>query len=336
MRRVGIIAFVLGVLFQANAFVIDRRMSSVTGDARIAAERSITVTNILFDVELPADGCHAFTVCGWFRLVYAETTWLTTQAFYCPENINKSNPDLLAGVAGYPSNGQWNGSAGTNITTLGGSITVAEFPWTPYLDPVSSNRWPRGVYTLAGWTSNELTVSLGGTQLVVSAGAFNINSLPGPASSNAVIISGSGPVCLGISRTPDAQFFSMVDGVVDGASAYFTADSIVTNEISFCAWRFLLNDTEHIYRSDIARIDIGQCMGSEQTNSMPRTARAFGKHGIYRVGFSGVGASMRPVTVDAFDIRVFCGKLTDEELCRIHDNGVQEIRRRGIPQWRQN
>ncbi len=35
-----------------------------------------------------------------------------------------------------------------------------------------------------------------------------------------------------------------------------------------------------------------------------------------------------------FDYRVFPVWLTDDELKRIHQNGVEEINRRGIPRWR--
>ncbi len=328
--KTGLLASLALAALSACGTMADLR-APMRGDARLAYDRSLSTTNIMFAVELPEDNCHAFTVCGWFRLVYSGDRWITTAAFYCPENIQRSNPDLMAGAAGYPADGNLDGAAGTNLTTAGGTITAEAFPWQPYAPGTgSSNAWPRGVYTLAGWTSNELTVSLGGSAVTLAAGAFNRNAVPGV--SNEVIVTGSGPVCLGISRTPDAEFYMNVDGVV--TDQFLTADSIVTNEISFCAWRFKLTDTDHVYQSNLVRLDANDCLGHTQTNAMPRRARAFSAHGYYRIGFMGAGSGQGEIGVDMFDVRVIKGLLTDAELCRIHENGVQEIRRRGVPQWK--
>lgn len=327
--KTGWIASLTLAALTAAGVMVDLR-APMRGDARMGTELEYSLTNIMFSVEIPENNCHAFTVCGWFRLRYLNERWITTAAYYTPESIQTSNPDLLAGAAGYPADGNWQAAVGTNLTTAGGTIAIASFPWQPYVPGPSSNNWPRGVYTLAGWTSNEMTVSLGGNNVTVSAGTFNLNAIPG--SSNAVIVTGTGLICLGVSRTPDAQFFMNIDGVASNQT--LTADSIVTNEISFCAWRFKLNDTEHIYQSNLVRMDATDCLGLTQTNEMPRSARSFSSKGRYSVGFTGVGTGQYGIDVDLFDVRVLKGYLTDDELCRIHANGVTEIQRRGIPQWR--
>lgn len=311
------------------------RLPSVYGDSRLGSERGWTVTNAMFNVAIPAGQHQALTVCGWFRMRYASglDLYLTTAAFYCPEAIQRSNPDLLGGAGGYPSDGGWQTAAGTNLTSLGGAVTVADFSWQPYADQKTSNQWPRGVYTVAGWSSNAVTVSLGGADVTLGPGAFNRNMVPGPSTS--CVISGDGLICIGISRTPDAEFFENIDGVADVSTTMLTADSIVTNEISFAAWRFTFVDgTNLVYRSDLTRIDNAQCMGQTTTNPTPRTARAFDSRGSYKIGFMGLGSGFTPLEVEAFDVRCFAWRLTDDELCRIHSDGVLEIARRKIPQWK--
>jgi len=58
--------------------------------------------------------------------------------------------------------------------------------------------------------------------------------------------------------------------------------------------------------------------------------------GVYRIGMGGMSANFTDpgVRVEFFDLRWFPRRLTDEELCRIHGNGVLEIQRRGVPRWK--
>ena len=111
------------------------RMGSVYGDARMAASHSAFMTNVEMSVYLGEQDCTAFTVTAWMRNTSTNRMWVTTKAFWCPENIRYSNPDLLAGKGGFGSQ--------TNITTAGGSITVASFPWKPYADTNSATHGRR-------------------------------------------------------------------------------------------------------------------------------------------------------------------------------------------------
>jgi hypothetical protein len=295
---------------------------SVYGDSRYGSLRSKTMTNIMFSVSLPEGEHEAFTVVAWMRAISTNgISFLTTQAFWCPDKIQYTNPDLLAGVGGHDT-------AGTNLTDVGGSITVASFPWQPYAFPEDTNDWPKGVYTIAGWASNEVTVSLGGTDYVVGPGEFNRNALPGPADS--VVISGTGLVAIGISQTPCNEYFNEMDGVTTNGLG-FTPESVVSNEISMVTWRFKIVGTNQIYRSDIGRISAFNELS--QIKSNPCARATFSSGGIYRVGLIGV-VSSPPFDVELFDYRVLPWYLTDTELQRIHNNGVTEINRRGIPQWK--
>ena len=58
------------------------------------------------------------------------------------------------------------------------------------------------------------------------------------------------------------------------------------------------------------------------TNQFPTPARTSGLH------------SGRVHAALLFDARVLPWALTDQELERVHFNGVQEINRRGIPRWK--
>jgi hypothetical protein len=313
--------FVLAISMPFGA-AWQHKMPSATGDARLASQTTSTAADAMFQVRLPPGDHNGMTVTAWARTSYTGDMFLTTACDYTPEAVQRFNPDLLGGMVGHPS--------GTNLT---GTVTVGAFPWQPYTDSTISNIYPQGVYTLAGWSSNAVTVTLGGTEVVVGPGAFNRNVNPGGGA--ACVIAGSGPAAVGISRTPASQWFGHVDGVRDELSDVLTGDSIVTNEISFCVWRIRLDQTTHLYRSDLARVDQQQCMGAVSTNSMPLSGRrTLSGAGIYKVGLRGLKVFGEPITMELFDLRVTPRWLTDEEVCRIHTNGIEEILHRGIPKFK--
>lgn len=303
---------------------MQRFMPSALGDARLAAEREVDAPEYetMFQVTVPRGEHHGLTVCGWFRIRNPNgMPYLTTAMLYAPESIRRNNPALaFCDAQGWPTN-----------MVLSGTHTVDAFAWHPYAPGTASNIWPRGVYTVAGAASNEITVSIGGAAVALGPGRFNRNVVPGAGAS--VSVSGTGAALVGISRCPAAETFGQVDGVRDEATSLLTLDSIVTNEIAFCVWRLKLNETEHIYRSDLTRIDKAQCLGQTVTNAMPERARALSSDGLYQIGFMGFGAGGTN-TIDLIDTRVFTRWLSDEECCRIHDNGTAEISRRGIPRWK--
>lgn len=320
--------FLIWLALATSAMATGLLQPSVYGDARLGYLSLITNqpgTGLRYAVTLPSGRHEGFTVCGWFRLKETGGSGkMTTFAFWCPEKIQYSNPDLLAGVGGFGS------ANGTNLTALGGSITIASFPFTPYtgaeVAPIS-NTWPRGVYTIAGWASNAVTVTLGGTDVVLGPGEFTKNAIPGPAAS--VVITGSGLASVGISKTPCYRFFDELDGVSEEAS--FSDASTISNQISFCVWRFKVDGTNQIYRSDLGRQAAFNEISQAQTNVMSSNG-AFDSGGHYTVGF--MGSQAPAYDLDCFDYRVFPWYLTDKELERIHLNGVEEITRRGIPDRR--
>ena len=217
---------------------------------------------------------------------------------------------------------------GTNLTAAGGSVTVADFPFSTYAEhPDVTNRYPRGVYTIAGTSAQEITVTVGGTDVAVGPGAFNCNAVPGP--SDSVVITGAGVAEVGISRTPCYRFFSAIDGVLDGGN--LRSDSIVTNELVMCTWRFRCEGGQQIYKSNLGRIGAFDDVSITHTNG---ACGGYSGDGFYEVGLMGLGEPVYPMTFDLYDARVFTWWLDDAELDRVHLNGVQEIQRRGIPQWR--
>lgn len=329
MRRLAVIAACAALAIPSAA--VTRmgmmRMPSVYRDARMGVELTATNQNrVQFTVQIPPGVHQAFTVTAWLRLKpevdgsHARTTY----AFWCPDAIDRSNPDLLNGAGGF-------GAGGTNLTAAGGSVTVANFPFAGYSDhPAVAGRWPKGVYTIAGASTNEITVSLGGEDVSVGPGPFNVNAVPGP--SDSVVITGAGVVEVGISRTPCHRFFSAIDGVVGvGDGNKWSRDSIVTNEIAMCTWRFRCEEGAQIYQGNLGRIGAFNDLSTLQTNGV---CGGYDWRGHYEVGLMGLGEPIYPMTYDLYDARVFTRWLTDAELDRVHRNGVQEIMRRGIPQWR--
>lgn len=318
------VTIVLLLASTAQAGYTKLGMASPHGDARFGTVRQVASTNAadnLWAVKLP-DGQHeAFTVTGWVRLMYTNRLYLTTSAFWCPEPIQFSNPDLLAGAGGH-------GTLGTNLTAAGGAITVAAFPWQPYTNAVLSNQYPRGVYTIAGWASNTVTVTLGGTDRTFGPGEFNQNILPGPTAS--CVISGAGMIAIGISRTPGHRFFTEIDGVEE--NSFFSKESMISNEIAFVTYRFKsIANGKQIYKSTLGNLSDHNALAQTKTNDMP-VAR-YDSRGLYRVGIAGLGGAADK-TFDFFDFRILPWWAADAELQTIWNNGAVEIGRREIPQWR--
>ena len=296
------------------------RMAGVYGDARFGREASATsLTNVEFNVSLPYGEWDGMTVCGWMRLPGTIFAYgLVTTLFYTPEKISYFNPDLASNAFGHVSE-----------TNLSGSISIASFPWQKYAPNMGSNIWSKGVYTLAGWSSNVVTVTLGGIDVTLGPGSFNHNVIPGPADS--VILSGTGAVSIGISQCPCMEFFGGFSAIYNSNS--ILPDNIVTSELSFISYRIKLNAESHYYRTDVTRMGGGITSGITRTNAMPRTARALSSGGIYKVGLNS-GNKKNNYAVEWFNLRTYPSYLTDAELSRIRQNGEEEIGRRAIPQWK--
>jgi hypothetical protein len=329
VRRYASIAVVCTGALTVAASIGFRTMlqPSDLGDARMGWQViNVDVSQAWARVHLPAGVHQAFSVTMWARLrpmnpEHVKYT-LSTYAHWTPGPVEYSNPDLLDGAGGF-------GAGGTNLTAAGGSVTVASFPWQPYTDATPSNRWPKGVYTIAGSSTSAVTVTLGGDDVVLGPGDFNRNAIPGPADS--VIISGAGVAEVGISRTPCHRFFWELDGVGDPEqSGLFTPDSMVTNEVVMLSWRFRCEAAGQIYRSDLGRLAAFDMLLQTRTNAW---CAGYHSSGIYTVGLLGPVASPA-YEWEIFDARLLTRWLTDAELERVHLNGVQEIGRRGIPQWR--
>ena len=302
------------------------RMPAATGDARLASHGRQVVALPWISVKLPLGVHEAFSVVFWTRLQPTNTAashyQLSSAAHWCPEVVVRSAPDLLGDAGGHSG-------AGVDLTSLGGSLTVSNLPFAAYTSATEGN-WPRGVATVAGASSNAITVAVGGTSIEVGPGAFNRNVEVGTVNSN-VVVAGAGWARVGVSQTPCYRFFQEMDGVSEiDNRGLFTDDSIVTNELVMLTYRFRADPGGQIYQSNIGRLGCFNELSQVSTNA---PVAGFSSAGIYRVGLMGP-ISSPPYHWEIFDARVFPRWLTDVELDRIHRNAVQEIQRRGIPQWK--
>jgi hypothetical protein len=296
---------------------------SVYGDARMGVLATATNQNRIYFTVKPPPGLHrALTVTAWLRLkpeVAGAHTWIP-YAVWCPDRINYGSPDLLAGAGGF-------GVGGTNLTAAGGSVTVADFPFSAYTGHPVAYKWPRGVYTIAGSSTQAVTVTLGGTDIALGPGAFNRNAVPGP--SDSVVISGAGVAEIGISKTPCYRFFQEISG--ESIYGNLSDSTSITNEIVMYTWRFRCENGQQIYESNIGRMGAFNDYSAVRTNA---ACAGYDWQGRYDVGLIGLQDKYHPMTFDVYDTRLFTEWLTDGELDRVHLNGVEEIGRRGIPQWR--
>jgi hypothetical protein len=276
-------------------------------------------------VEIPRGEWDGLTVTGWARIKNYQSNdfFVTTQMLYAPEPVQRFNPNLVSNSFGYVSE--------IGVT---GTVAIADFEWRHYACGPVTNIYRNGVYTFAGWSSNACSVYAGGNTLALGSGEINRNLIAG--TNNTVLsLSTTGLVSIGVSLCPAAEFFNNIDGVADTNSTQgtFTGDSSITNELSFCSWRISLTATEHIYRSDLTRLDRCTTLGITTTNAMPSNTDTLSSRGIYKIGFTGIIKDATNM-VEVFDMRVTPRWLSDDELCRIWTNGVIEIGRREIPRWK--
>ena len=318
----------------ASAAWVGNLWSPRYGDARRASEmRDMSYTNGqpgMIEVKIPDGEWHGLTVTMWLRFGVGATNYtarsacVTTAAFWCPGQIRRSAPDLTGGAFGYPN--------GTNIT---GSASLA-FDFVRESGYAPSNVFARGAYTIAGWSSNAVTVMLGGKGISVGPGEFNQNSEPG--ATNGITVSGTGPVAVAVSRLHAHQFFDEVDGVQTNESGVFafSPETSITNELLFAAFRLRLDASNHMYRADLCHLGGCDPSGQTKTNALPDdpSVRAISSGGIYRFGMACTGVPGSTWMFDAFDARVQPSWLPDSEVERIYRNGAEEIGRRPVPQWR--
>lgn len=304
-----------------------RFMPSALGDARTAGETvHAAVTNLTFSFSVP-EGTHTgLTVCVWTRLTTGTGAALTNKQvvarmFYTPEAVRTDNPSLaFADAQGWPTN-----------MTLAGTVSKDPFPFQPYEPGVSSNAWPKGVYTVAGESSNAVTVSLGGNEVTVGPGEFNRNVIGGAGTACAA--TGTGWAKIGVSRCPDAEFFELDGTAIIEAQIFFQPWAMITNELKMVAMRLCLNGARHAACVDYF-MDDGSHYAVTNERAMPRRARALSSDGMYRINFVGVVKKQAAYDAEFFDYRVFTRLLSEDELRRIHGNGAEEIARRGIPRWK--
>jgi hypothetical protein len=328
------ILLLIGLSFSASAAWMGDMWSPQYGDARRAADvRDLDYMAMpnpgMVDIRIPDGEWHALTVTMWLRFRMSNTNYparnnnLTTTSFWCPEPIRRDAPDLTGGTFGYP-----------NGTNLSGSASVAfDFPRENGYAP--TNVFPRGAYTISGWASNSVTVTLGGKDIAVGPGEFNRNAEPGE--SDGIIVSGSGPISVAVSRLHAHQFFQAIDGALNAETVQLSDETVITNEIVFVAFRIRLDASNHIYRADLCHL--GRCdpSGQTKTNALPNdpAVRSLSSRGMYRFGMAGLAAPTNTWSFDVFGVRGQTKWLSDAELdARIYSNDAEEIVRRPIPQWR--
>ena len=323
MRRTLIALLLAPILANAASW-----LHNPLGSATVAAHEVDEATNLWWDVTLPEGDHDAFTVTMWtrFRRLTPKLDWITTSAWWCGDPVEMPMPDLLQGGGGHPDD--W-----IDLTAAGGVVAFPAITFGCWPDvPVAvSNRYPRGVYNLTGTSSETITITLGGADYNVGPGAFDRAAEPGPA--DGVAISGGGLARVAVSLSYIAQYQHEIDGVIASGENTLSPDSVITNELSFCTWRFRVEGDKQIYRSDLGRLPAFDIISIVATNDAPRCGK-FSRFGRYRVGLQGISVDRyNHVDLTEFDVRIRPWWVSDHDLRRIHIDGVAEITRREIPTW---
>ena len=312
------------------------------GDARVANHYDGLMpvdlrSGGMVNYPIPEGKWHDITLTFWIRLYCPTNTDFTASRYYrtprleyCPEAIQRNMPDALEGLGGW-------GVGGVNVA---GSLVIPlemtpDASYTNVSETIRTNDPNRyGAYTVNAIVTNEMGLSIGGVEHVLTSGTNSFNSYGGP--SPFVTITGSGNVQVGISRMYWHQYFTRINGVIDHDEegkeiAFLTTRSIVTNELVMVSCRMHLDETSHYMRDDMLHIEDGYPSGRMDTNSLPAnpSCRAFDSRGDYAVGLIGLGTPGDHLATEIFDFRVHSWWLTDEDIQRTFYNGKEEMLRRG-------
>lgn len=346
MKHSGLILVALALALVAVAAPMSWYVSPL-GDARKAALQEGIRTEFLWcgnkaSFSLPQGKWNDVTVTFWTRLSATNefdviNALQTVGLTYSPEAIQRNLPDELAGGAG------WGVDGGTNVS---GSLSLP-YTFTPH--PSYSNLFANvagtvgefGCYTINAVVTNAIGISLGGIEHTLTPGTNIFNSYAGP--SPYFTITGSGNVKIGMSKMRWHQYFDRINGVIEkdeygNDTAYFTRNSMISNELVFVSCRMHLDSSSHYTRDDMFHYLGNYPLGKTITNALPDnpSCRAFDSRGDYKVGYAGIGrlAAYESIRVDFFDGRVHTRWLSDEELQRTYRNGKEEIERRLIPRFK--
>lgn len=293
-----------------------RSMASYLGDASYAWEYQAQPTNSITNIGiiLPEGTHEAITITGWYKHTTTNYhVYASPLLHYTPDEVQWDNPDLLDGALAHAVEG------GTNLT---GSFSFPAFPYATYTNhPSITNTWKWGVYTLAGWSSNSLTINLGGIDYSVGPGVFNRNAIAG--GSGDFIVTGSGLVSIGVSKTPCHQFYS-ADNAYNDPSNQFWGGASSTNGIAFWSIRLRSNGTNHVFTMD-SKENNTAWITRTYTNGCNK---AFSSRGIYQLWMVGVINTPNKVEL-YYDVRAYKWRLSDSELERVYNNGFDDKNRRG-------
>jgi hypothetical protein len=294
-----------------------KQMASYLGDASFGYYNQEQTTNyVVRGVILPSGEHEALTLTGWYASSWtgAHDIVVQPELFYTPEEVQYSNPDLLGGAWAHGVSG------GTNLVT---AFNFVGFPFSTYTNhPSVTNTWKWGVYTVDGWSTNAVTLNLGGIDFTLGPGTFNRNVIAG--GSGACILTGTGLVSIGISKTPCHRFYSstMNRGFASTTDFQGIARS---NGLAFVIMRMRSDLTNHIFDVSL-RTTNATWVTYSGTNAC--TSR-FSSGGIYQLWM--VGPQNRPDKQErVFDWRVLPWRLSDEECDRIWQNSYDEVQRRGL------
>jgi hypothetical protein len=292
-----------------------RLAPSNLGDASFGRVTAGAITNYqIANATLPAGTHDGITITGWYRHTYTNFALTVCPMLnYTPLPVQYSNPDLLGGAWAHGIAG------GTNLTAS--PTEFASFPFSTYTNhPTITNSWPKGIYTVSGWASNAVTLSLAGATNTFGPGAFTRNVTPGI--SNNCTLTGTGLVSIGISQTPCYRFFNTPNGYSNDNAV---VSIITTNGLVFMALSLAADGTNHTSMVSI-RTANGSWISSSQTIAC---ADRFSSGGIYQLFMTGYQNSPNK-SETRFDFRVFHWRLSADDLERIYQNGKQEAYLRNL------
>lgn len=191
-----------------------------------------------------------------------------------------------------------------------------------------TNCFPRGVYTVA-WTnlSSDMTLSVGGTNVTLSAPAGVRNVLPG--SGTGFTLTGNGTASVGISRMKIEPIYKTAATAVGNSEAAYNR-AIVSTNWCFVAHRVHLDSAVHTNKIDIVQQSGAHASWGASPELPPDGCGSLRTNGLYQLVYMAFG-DMVATYIYEWDRRFYSRWLSDAEIEAVYEDGMRVRTAFGYP-----
>ena len=279
-------------------------------------------------VAFMAGGEKAVTAVAWTRVRPQQARYLTSFQTFWSMDASRSTREggpALAAIREYAPAAPTSGGVFANPL---------------YDDRGLGDRWAYGCYAVNIQTDVPLTLTLAGTerQIAASNGVRQAFNMLGSAADWTWSLAGAaeGNVLFGFAANPLVRYYGMMQHVNSRFDVVQQAGAVrhdgITNEWAMCVCRVRFDAGSAIESDAVFTWDAEAFAEAETTNATSRAA--FARDARVALLLWSSCATNVIVDVERYGEKVFPRWLSDDELRRVRDLDMFEMKRRGMSRWR--